>query len=605
MDRRSSAPKNITPDKLKHLFSIASGYHRAGLLKEAEKTYRKILAEEPKQADALFLLALIAHQTGRDEHALKLISRAIGCQPDVPAFFCARAQIYASLRRPEEAIAQYVEALTRAPNLADAHYNLGLLLQEQHRIDEAVEHYLQVLSIVPNHVGAFNNLGNIYQQRGLLHDAIRWYERALAVDLNQAETCCNLANVYRKLENLDVAAELFRRAISSRPNFPLAHYSLGLLLQEQGRWAESEGLFRKAVAQNPTFAEAFNALGTTFKEQGRLEEAIAHYRRALDCNPDLPEAHYNLGVSMLLAGQLDRGWPEFEWRWQTVSKQNVRDFGKPQWDGQTLPNKVILVHAEQGLGDTIQFCRFVPMAAERADIVFEVQRPLLGLLRGFPGVRELVAHGDPLPFFEAHCSLLSLPRALKIGIDEIPAEVPYLTAEPQRVVRWQNVIPTSGFRIGIVWQVNPKSETLRRRSIPLSYFGKLARIPGVRLISLQKTPGLDDLGEITEKEILSLGPDFDTGPDAFLDTAAVMENLDLIITADTATAHLAGALGRPTWVALRHVPHWTWLMERHDSPWYPTVRLFRQQQRDNWDTVFDSIERELRILVGESARVSS
>ena len=597
MDRRTSA-KDIASSQSQKLFSIASGYYRSGLFEEAEKTYRKLLVDEPRHADALFLLASITHRTGRDEDALELISRAVSCNPDVPEFYCASAQIYASLKRPKEAIAQYAQALSRAPNLTDAHYNLGLLLQEQCRIDEAAGHYMQVVSIAPTHISALNNLGNIYQQKNLFAEAVELYERTLAIDENNAEVYCNLASVRKKLGNLDAAAELLRRAISIRPDFPLAYYNLGLVVQEQGSLAELESLFRKALAQDPTFALAYNALGTTIKEQGRLKEAITQYRRALDCNPEFPEAHYNLGVSLLLDGQLERGWPEFEWRWKTVSKQNARDFKKPQWCGELIPNKVVLLHAEQGLGDTIQFCRLVSLAADRAHVVLEVQRPLLGLLRGLAGVREMVAHGDPLPHFDAHSPLLSLPRALKIGIDQIPAGVPYLMAEPDRVVRWRQAIPRSGFRVGIVWQVNPKSEHLRPRSVPLSYFAALARIPGVRLISLQKTPGLDDLGEFAD-EIVSLG-NFDDGADAFLDTAAVMENLDLIITADTATAHLAGALGRPTWVALRHVPHWVWLTDRCDSPWYPSVKLFRQQHRDDWRPVFASIERDLRLLVGET-----
>jgi tetratricopeptide (TPR) repeat protein len=604
MDRRASAPKRILPDELKHLFSIASGYHRAGLLKDAKKTYGKILAKEPNHVDSLFLLALIAHQTAQDEQALKLISRAIACKHDVPAFYCAAGQIYTSLKRPQQAIAQYAKALALDPNLADAHLDLGLLLQEQHRLDEAAEHYALVLSITPSHVGACNNLGNIYQQKGQLQDAIRWYERALAIDLNHPEACCNLASANKKLGKFDIAAELFRRAIAVKPDFAVAHYNLGILLQEQGLLAESERLLRTALVQDPNIAEAYNALGTTLKELGMLEDAIAQYQRALDCNPELAEAHYNLGTALLLAGQLEHGWPEFEWRWKTVSKQNVRNFAKRQWHGEAAPDKVVLLHAEQGLGDTIQFCRLAPIAAKRANVVLEVQRPLVGLLRGLRGVSQIVAHGDPLPSFDVHCPLLSLPRALNIKQDKIPADIPYLTAEPERVSHWRKVIPQFGFRIGIVWQVNPKSEVLRRRSIPLSYFVKLARIPGVRLISLQKTPGLDHLGEISDETVISLGPNFDSGPDAFLDTAAVVENLDLIITADTATAHLAGALGRPTWVILRHVPHWVWLMDRRDSPWYPTVRLFRQQQKDDWDSVFSRIEGELRVLVRGSTLLS-
>ena len=302
---------------------------------------------------------------------------------------------------------------------------------------------------------------------------------------------------------------------------------------------------------------------------------------------------------MLLNGQLQRGWSEYEWRWRSVNKKYKSvNFTQPRWHGEQLSShKVLLLHAEQGLGDTIQYCRYVSLAAVRARVVLEIPRSLMRLLSSISGVEDIVAIGDALPSFDVHCPLLSLPKTFKTTLYNIPAAVPYLRAESARVSHWRGILGDAGFRVGVVWQVNPKSETELRRSIPLPCFAQLAKFSRVRLISLQKTHGLNQFSELPKGvEIEDLGPDFDSGPDAFLDTAAVMENLDLVITADTAAAHLAGALGRPTWILLRHVPHWTWMLDRDDSPWYPTVRLFRQQRKDDWRDVFSKVENELRLI---------
>ena len=314
--------------------------------------------------------------------------------------------------------------------------------------------------------------------------------------------------------------------------------------------------------------------------------------------PDYADAHWNLSLLNLLTGDFESGWPGFEWRWQT-KQQNFhrRHDSRPLWDGQPLAGRTILLHAEQGLGDTIQFVRYVPLVQERGGrVVVECQPPLLSLLADSPGIDLVLAQGEPLPAFEVQAPLLSLPGILGTTLGSIPARVPYLRADPELAQSWRKKLePLGGFKVGIVWQGNPQFKGDRQRSIPLRHYQALARVEGVRLLSLQKGPGADPLrAGATAFPVLDLGAQLET----FGDTAAVLENLDLLISSCTSVPHLAGALGVPVWLALPFVPDWRWLLEREDSPWYPHHRLFRQDRPGDWNGVFERIATALRDLVG-------
>jgi hypothetical protein len=330
------------------------------------------------------------------------------------------------------------------------------------------------------------------------------------------------------------------------------------------------------------------------------DDALASYDRAIALNPAYAEAYANKSTVKLRLGDFAAGWPLYEWRWQSRNfAMPRRDVPQPLWRGEAFaPGQTILLHAEQGLGDTLQFCRYVPLVAARgAKIVLEVPRILRRLLRTLPGDATIIRHGDPTPAFDYHCPLLSLPGIFGTTIETIPANVPYITAEPDRVAVWQKCLPPGDFRIGIHWQGNPVGKVDRGRSAPLAEFAPLAAIHGVRLVSLQKYHGLDQLARLPAgMSVETLGDDFDNGPDAFLDSAAAMMNLDLVISTDTAIVHLAGALGRPVWVPLQWAPHWIWMLDRSDSPWYPSMRLFRQTVKGQWRDVFERMASELSKL---------
>ena len=545
------------------MFDEALALHQAGRLAEAESLYSRILAVEPRHADVLHLLGVIAHQSSRNLAAAELIGAAIAIEGRSPAY----------------------------------HANLGIVLQALGRLDEAVAAYGAALGLKPDYAEAHYNLGNAWKDLGRLEAAVDAYEAAARFSPDYAPARYNLGFVLTGLGRLNEAVAAYRAAVRVKPDYAEAHSNLGAVLKSLGRPEEACIALRMALALKPDYAEAASNLGAALKDLGRFEEAIAACDVAVALRPDYAEAHYNGSFPHFLLGDLAAGWPKFEWRWLGGNhRMKPRRFASPQWRGEDIEGRTILLHAEQGLGDTIQFCRYAPLVAARgAQVILEAPHRLLRLLSGLQDVDRLAAAGDPLPDFDFHCPLMSLPGVFETALDTIPAPIPYLAAEDKAVERWRGRIGPEGFKIGIVWQGNPALHVDQGRSAPLAGFAPLAAIPGVRLIGLQKGPGVEQLNDLPPgMRVETLGPDFDDGPDAFVDSAAVMMNLDLVVTVCTSAAHPAGALGRPTWLALKAVPHWVWMMDREDTPWYPTMRLFRQTERGDWAGVFRRMETELR-----------
>jgi tetratricopeptide (TPR) repeat protein len=609
--------------------AIAVQHHQAGRLRAAEQIYRQILAIEPNHVDALHLLGVIANEVGEYEIAVEYIGRAIGLKQTDAAFHSNLGNAFKGQGKLDEAVACYRRALELQPNLAEVHHNLANVFKDQGRLDEAVAHYHRALELCPDYPQTYGNLGNVltdqrklneavacyrralelkpddvaarnnlgiaFQELGKLDEAVACYRRALELKPEFAEVHINLGNVFKGQGKLDEAAACYRRALELKPEFAEAHNNLGTVFQIQGKLDEAAACYGRAVELKPEFAEAHKNLGLAFQGLGRLDEAIARYRRALELKPDFPEAHMSLALAWLLTGNWQRGWPEYEWRWQTKNFA-PRPFRQPMWDGKSLGGKTILLHAEQALGDTIQFIRYASIVKQHgATVIVECPQPLLELLEGCPGVDQLIGHGKELPAFDVHAPLLSVPGILQTSIESIPASVPYLLSKPAIAERWrQRLSALHGFKIGIHWRGRPGLGPWCRRDIPLALFSSLAAVPNVQWISLQKGATSDELAPLRDRlPILDFADDLDRSGGAFVDTAAVMANLDLVITSDTAAAHLAGALGVSVWVALPFAPDWRWLLDRSDSPWYPTMRLFRQTQWGNWHTVFEEITKAL------------
>jgi tetratricopeptide (TPR) repeat protein len=603
--------------------------YQAGNAAEAARLYGRIVQADPGNADAWCLLGIAQRAAGEPARAEASCRAALRLRP---AFFEAWNNLGNTLvmqGKLDEAIAAFEQALCLQPDNPLAHNNLGAALRHQSRWAEAAARYQHALRLQPNYPDAHNNLGDALQGLGRLEEAVASYRRALRLRPNYAEALTNLGNALARQERLDEAIAHHREALRLRPGYAEAHSNLGNALTTQRRYAEAEACYREALRLKPDCAEAHHNLGTALAEQGRLAEAEACYREALrlrpdyieacgnlatalmgqgkaedaaavyerilEYKPDAPEAYLSRALALLSLGRWEHAWTDYEWRWR------LPDFGtmpypQPQWDGSPLAGRTILLHAEQGLGDTLLFVRYASLVRQRGGTVhLACPRALLRLLSGIRGVDGLFEQGADLPPFDCHAPLLSLPGLFRTTVETVPAEVPYLAADPALVEHWRRELPGSqGLRVGIAWQGNPRFKGDRQRSIPLAQFAPLAEVPGVQLVSLQKGFGSEQVREVAFP-VLDLGPRLDEAAGPFMDTAAVMKNLDLVITSDTAIPHLAGALGVPTWMALPYSPHWIWLTDREDSPWYPTLRLFRQRTWGNWQEVFARLAAELRI----------
>ena len=593
----------------------------------------------------------VAGKRGRGEGVSSLdIAEALACNQ--------QAVTLAQQRRFQEAEAGFRQALRLNPHLAEAHNNLGNVLKDQGQLAAALEEYQEAIRLRPDYAEAHHNLGVALTDQGQLAAALEQYQEAVRLKPDYAKAYYNMGNVLKEQGQVQTAVAQYQEAVRLRPDYAEAHNNLGGALRVQGRLAEAAAHYQEALRLKPGYADAHNNLGVAFMEQGQLTAAATEYQEAIRLRPDFPNAHSNRALVWLLTGDFERGWPEFEWRWQTKTMRGSRpSFVQPLWDGSSLTGKTILLQAEQGLGDTIQFIRYAALVKNRGGyVIVECQPALVALLQSCPGADRVVAQGSQLLPFDVQVPLMSLPRILGTTPSTIPAAVPYLTADAGLVEHWRqelewgvgsgewgvgsstkriatapalrtpippplaprltplstphsplptphsplptphSPLPTPHsplFKIGIVWQCKNFFPEDYRRSAPLAAFAPLAALPGVHLFSLQKDVdsaviasapfAVTDLGELIKD---------------FADTAAALKNLDLLVTIDTAVAHCAGALGVPVWVALQFASDWRWLLKREDSPWYPTVRLFRQKQPGDWDEVFQRITEEVRRIKG-------
>ena len=579
-------------------FNLASQHHYAGRLREAEQLYRNVLAQQPDHAAAIHHLGVIAHQLGRNDAAVDLIHRAIALNPNLPEAYSNLGSALRDMGRLDEAIAACRHAIALRPNYADARNNLGNALKDKGQPDEAIAAYRQAIALNPTSSESHSNLGVVLKNEGQLDKAIAAFRQAIALNPDYADAHNNLGNALREKGQLDEAIAACRRAIALRPEFADAHNNLGNALGQNGQLDDAIIAFRQAIALNPNLSEVHSNLGTLLRDNGQIEEAIAAYRQAIALNPDFAEAHHNLALALLAQEDFQRGWEEYEWRWKCRDFPSPpRNFPQPQWDGRKLETHTLLLHTEQGLGDAIQFIRFLPLVAERCGrIIIECQADLQRLFRTTAGNCQIVAGGEPLPRFDFHCPLLSLPRILGTNLANIPHSMPYLRADAVDAKRWQQRMAdySKNAKVGLVWAGSPGHKNDRNRSIKLATFAPLGQVLGVHFFSLQKGEAAADCK--TPPSGMKI-VDWTQELNDFADTAALIVNLDLVIAADTAVAHLAGALGKPVWILLPFVPDWRWPLEREDSPWYPSMRLFRQPRRGDWDSVITRVADALSLWI--------
>jgi tetratricopeptide (TPR) repeat protein len=492
-----------------------------------------------------------------------------------------------------EAAASFLQALRLKPDDAEVNNDLGIILATRGQLEEAAARFQETLRLQPDFADACNNLGIVLGMQGKHAEAVARLQEAVRLRPGYAEAYSNLADALNSLRRHDEAADQCRQALRLNPAMAGAHNNLGMALKGLDQIDEAIASYQEAIRLSPGLADAHYNLGNALKALNRLDEALACYERAVQLNPRHANAHFHRSLVWLVRGNFEQGWPAYEWRWQCPGGP-LRRFAQPLWDGSPLGGRTILLHAEQGLGDTLQFIRYVPYVRERGGrVLVECQAPLLGVVSRVGGIDGVAAQGAALPAFDVQASFLSLPGIFRANLATMPAAVPYLTADPDAVEKWrQELNAVSGVKVGIVWQGSRRHREDRSRSVQVFQFAPLAQVAGVRLVSLQTGRGSEQVkGASYQFPLVDLGSRFD--PASLGDVAAVVYNLDLVVTVDTAVAHLAGGMGVRVWVALPFAPDFRWLLGREDSPWYPTMRLFRQSERGNWNQVFRRIAEEL------------
>lgn len=492
----------------------------------------------------------------------------------------------------DEPEAVYREILQSEPRHFDALRMLATVEAERKHSVVAVELFDQALRINPDHARSLNHRGNALLDLKRHDEALSSYDHALRIEPDYAEALYNRGNALLDMKRPADALASYDRALAIDPDYVDVLYNRGSALRDLARYEESLASYDRALAVKPDHAEALCNRGNTLLELNRHEEALQSYDRALAITPDSADVHMNRAIAWLTLGDFRRGWPEHEWRWRYAGL-SLPEMAKPQWAGEPLTGRTILLHWEQGLGDTIHFVRYARLLQRQgARVVVYCQAPLKRLLQRCEGIDELVAHGEPLPDFDVWTPMLSMHGLLPMDEESIPGECGYVTADPALVAHWkQRLAEFPGFRIAIAWQGNRGHQGDRHRSIPLKFFGQLAKVPRVRLISLQTDAGTEQPAELDGSFEVIRFPDLDTTNGPFMDTAAILRNVDLTICCDTSVLHLAGALGVPVWLAQMYSSDWRWLLDREDSRWYPSLRLFRQKSLGDWDEVFQRMAR--------------
>ena len=573
--------------------------HQAGELADAADIYKEIIKAHPDNADAWNLLSTVFLAAGNLELAVSLAQQATVLAPD---FFVPYVNLGNALQASgqlDEAVSAFQKAITLNSENHEVFNNLASVLNALGRHEDALEACTKAITLSSDFPEAHNNMGNALAALDNLDEAVNSYRKALELRSEYSDAHYNLGAALFASGEFDEALEEFSTAVVLDPKTPEKHYNLGNIYQAMGRLAEAETCYTNAIHLQPDYLDAINNLGSAVQALGRLEDAETCFRRGLTIDPESADVHWNLSLALLQKGEYEEGWREYEWRWKNPTFTTPRrDFEQPQWDGKDLDGKTILIHAEQGIGDTLEFVRYAPLVADRGGrVVLECRSPLRRLLETVAGVDTVVERGATLPDFDCHLPMMSLPHIFGTTLDSIPDQVPYVSV-PEGVTADSRLTEDKALKVGFVWAGSPTRQADALRSCELSSFQDLFDVPGITFYSLQVGERAEELNNLdADQKVVDLGSAFTD----FADTAAAVDALDLVLSVDTAATHLAGAMAKPIWVVLPFAAGYLWMQDREDSPWYPSLRLFRQPEWGDWASVFDRIRHELEVLSSKGA----
>lgn len=567
---------------------------------EAEAAYRRALALDAHLTRACFNLAVVLAGQGRLTEAEEAYRAIIAREPCYRGVWLNLGNLLVDQMRFSEAEAAYRRALDENPDDPGLLCNLGAVLYRQGLLEDAISSYRRAIALAPDNGPALRLLGLVLHEAGQLSEAAEIYRRSFALDASDHVIASNLGACLSELGALDEATSACEQAVLLKPDYAAAWTNLGIVFEKQDRAGDAVAAHRCAVAADPDYAKGHANLAVALRNAGEIDEALAVSHRAVALDPEQPLAQYNHAHFLLMNGDFVKGFEAYRWRrkCKTLSDGDPT-FSEPEWQGEPLQGRTLLLFAEYGLGDALHFVRYVPMVtALGGKIILQVQPALATLLRQLADV-TVIARGEALPRFDLQLPLMSLPRVFGTTLDTIPADIPYLHPDPARLSRWRAALAdVTALKVGVVWAGNARHRGDRQRSLPAASVLPRLVMPGVQLYSLQKEPRLED-GEVLAalgREIIDLAPALGD----FADTAAAVAALDLVIAVDTSVAHLAGALGRTVWMLTPYALDWRWLRDREDSPWYPTMRLFRQRSPREWDDPLMRLSAALAVLAAKA-----
>ncbi|CAK0754302.1 putative Tetratricopeptide repeat protein [Azospirillaceae bacterium] len=583
--------------------NLATAEHSRGNLAAAERLYRQILKVQPNNVEVIHRLGVACLSQNHLSDAIVFLKRTLVF---APKFAAAYSNLAVALRRAgqnTEAIASLRQAVSLEPTNITFIVNLGNALLTADLFDEAETTYRQALALTPEDPNALSQLGfalmNIESRAAESESCLR---RSLAADPNNLSAATNLCLLMCKVGRRKEVIDLARATVNRAPNDSLAASALGLALSDESP-SESLAWLRRSIALNPRQDNIWNSIGIREQEQGQIEDALNAYENALKINPNNREARFNRGRSLLLVGRWTEGWPDYEFRWGTAMTE-IPVQTRPRWDGSSFENRTLLLYSEQGLGDTLQFMRYIPLVKQRGGkIILGVPKAVSGLLEGSPDIDMFVVSDTPLPPFDIQCPLLSLPLVFGTTPENTPPVIPLPHPTSAEVARWKQEIPQDErLKVGLVWTGNPDFPADRERSPGFDVISPLFETPNTLFVGVQVGPGLEAIRDRNlPPHFIELG----SRVQSFVDTAAIMLNLDLVISSCTSPLHLAGSLNVPTWSMQPFVPDWRWMMNSETTPWYPSMRLFRQPKRGAWGPVIETISAQLRALSEPSAARST
>ena len=556
-----------------------------------------VIEQYPEEAILWNILGASKFQTRELEGAVGAYKKSISLNPNNADVYNNLGVALRDCGKFDEAVEAYRKSISLRPDYAEAYNNMGVALKDQNKLEEAIEAYNKSISLKPNYAEAYNNMGVALNKQGDLERAMDFYKKCISLQPVHAKGHFNMGNALRDQLKLDEAIEYYNKSILLKPNYYEAYNNMGVALKDQDKLEEAIEAFKKCISLKPKYAEAFNSLGICFQRQDKLDEAIEAYNACILLKPDYASAYYNSSFIYSLKGDLRKGLELYEWR---LKKKDIK-VRLPRnhliWDGiESIKGKKFFVYEEQGLGDVIQFCRYLLLLKKKgAEVTFRVKKKMHAMLQTMDRNIILVENDPDDKEIDFEAPLMSLPYLFSTNLNTIPSSKSYLFANHDKVTSWKKRLTKTTFKIGVCWQgAILQSEV--GRSFPLSLFEDISKLPNIELISLHKGEGEKQIKNINFG-LTTFGNDFDAGKNSFEDTAAVMINCDLIISCDTSIAHLAGALGCPIWVALKKIPEWRWMLDRNDSPWYPNMRLYRQKDLGDWDHVFKIMKKDLVRLI--------